>query len=101
MWILCPKNTPGERCSCDTITRSAPLLMNVPREMCIRDRQLVQIHALQQRIDRLGAHVREELVRIAVVELLIAFRKRVQDVEILLLGQQAMCIRDSSRTAYR
>ena len=54
--------------------------------------QLVQIHALQQRIDRLGAHLRDELVRIAVVELLIAFRKRVQDVEILLLGQQVQIV---------
>ncbi|VEW12598.1 Uncharacterised protein [Moraxella caviae] len=24
------KNTPGERCNCDTITRSVPLMMNVP-----------------------------------------------------------------------
>ncbi len=26
----CSKNTPGERCSCDTITRSVPLTMNEP-----------------------------------------------------------------------
>ncbi len=29
-WRLCPKNTPGERCNCDTITRSAPLITKVP-----------------------------------------------------------------------
>ena len=27
---LCPKNTPGERCNCETITRSAPFMTNVP-----------------------------------------------------------------------
>ena len=26
----CSKNTPGERCSCDTITRSVPLITNEP-----------------------------------------------------------------------
>jgi hypothetical protein len=32
-WVLplsWSKNTPGERCSCDTTTRSVPLMMNVP-----------------------------------------------------------------------
>ena len=26
----CSKNTPGERCSCDTMTRSVPLMMKEP-----------------------------------------------------------------------
>ena len=26
----CSKNTPGERCSCETMTRSVPLMMNEP-----------------------------------------------------------------------
>src|SRR5206468_3237748 len=30
-WMLSSNTTPGERCSCDTITRSAPLMTNVPR----------------------------------------------------------------------
>src|ERR1700712_756278 len=30
VWRLWPKNTPGERCNCDTITRSAPLITKVP-----------------------------------------------------------------------
>ena len=30
-WMVSSKTTPGERCSCDTITRSAPLMMKVPR----------------------------------------------------------------------
>ena len=30
---LCPKNTPGERCNCDTTTRSAPLITKVPRSV--------------------------------------------------------------------
>ena len=30
-WKLWPKNTPGERCSWLTMTRSAPLIMKVPR----------------------------------------------------------------------
>ena len=33
LWVLpwsWSKNTPGERCSCDTITRSVPLITNVP-----------------------------------------------------------------------
>jgi len=29
-WMLSSNTTPGERCSCDTITRSAPLITNVP-----------------------------------------------------------------------
>ena len=29
----CAKNTPGERCSWDTITRSAPLITNDPRSV--------------------------------------------------------------------
>ena len=29
-WILCPKKTPGERCNCETTTRSAPLITKVP-----------------------------------------------------------------------
>ena len=29
-WNDCPKNTPGERCNCDTTIRSAPLITNVP-----------------------------------------------------------------------
>src|SRR5882672_7726629 len=28
--LLMAKNTPGERCNCDTITRSAPLITNEP-----------------------------------------------------------------------
>ena len=28
--LSCSKNTPGERCSCETITRSVPLTMNEP-----------------------------------------------------------------------
>ena len=31
--VLCPKNTPGERCNCDTTTRSAPFITNVPRSV--------------------------------------------------------------------
>ena len=33
LWVLplsCSKNTPGERCSCETITRSVPLMMKEP-----------------------------------------------------------------------
>jgi hypothetical protein len=33
LWVLprsCSKNTPGERCSCETITRSVPLMTNEP-----------------------------------------------------------------------
>ena len=29
-WRDCPKNTPGERCNCDTITRSAPFTTKEP-----------------------------------------------------------------------
>src|SRR5207245_290488 len=29
-WMLSSNTTPGERCSCDTMTRSAPLMTNVP-----------------------------------------------------------------------
>jgi hypothetical protein len=29
-WIVSSKTTPGERCSCETMTRSAPLTMKVP-----------------------------------------------------------------------
>ena len=32
-WVLprsCSKNTPGERCSCETITRSVPLMTKEP-----------------------------------------------------------------------
>jgi hypothetical protein len=32
-WVLplsWSKNTPGERCSCETMTRSVPLMMKVP-----------------------------------------------------------------------
>jgi len=29
-WMLSSNTTPGERCSCDTITRSAPLITKVP-----------------------------------------------------------------------
>ena len=35
--MLCPKNTPGERCSCDTTTRSAPLMTNVPFSVRLGD----------------------------------------------------------------
>ena len=28
--VLCPKNTPGERCNCETTTRSAPFITKVP-----------------------------------------------------------------------
>jgi hypothetical protein len=28
--LSCSKNTPGERCSCETMTRSVPLMMNEP-----------------------------------------------------------------------
>ena len=30
VWTLEPKNTPGERCNCDTTTRSAPFMTKVP-----------------------------------------------------------------------
>ncbi|MNI94153.1 hypothetical protein D3C73_1522050 [compost metagenome] len=33
LWVLprsWSKNTPGERCSCETMTRSVPLTMKVP-----------------------------------------------------------------------
>ena len=33
LWVLprsCSKNTPGERCSCETITRSVPLMTKEP-----------------------------------------------------------------------
>lgn len=32
-WVLprsCSKNTPGERCSCETMTRSVPLMTKEP-----------------------------------------------------------------------
>src|SRR5699024_10941121 len=29
-WKDCPKNTPGDRCNCETTTRSAPLTTKVP-----------------------------------------------------------------------
>ena len=48
----------------------------------------VEVHLLEQREDRLGAHLCDELVRIAVVERLVALGQGVQHVEILLLGER-------------
>ena len=50
--------------------------------------QRVEVDALQQIIDGLGAHPCDELVGIAVVEHLVLARELVEDVEILLLAQQ-------------
>ena len=52
---------------------------------CIRHR--VQIYLLQQSVDCLGTHLSDKLVRIAVVQLLVALRQCCQNVQILLLGQ--------------
>ena len=47
LWVLprsCSKNTPGERCSWDTITRSVPLMMNEP--VVRHERNLAHVHLL-------------------------------------------------------
>ena len=47
LWVLprsCSKNTPGERCSCDTITRSVPLMTNEP--VVRHERNLAHVHLL-------------------------------------------------------
>ena len=50
--------------------------------------ELVEVHALQQRVDRFGAHHGDELVRVGVVELLVAFGQSIDDIEVLFLCQQ-------------
>ena len=45
----------------------------------------VEVHLLEQRVDRLGAHLCHELVGVRVVERLVALRQRGQHVEVLLL----------------
>ena len=34
-WVSSSKTTPGERCSCETTTRSAPLITKVPSGVMI------------------------------------------------------------------
>ncbi len=43
-WVISSKNTPGERWSWLTITRSAPLMMNVP--LVGDERQLAEVDLL-------------------------------------------------------
>ncbi len=47
----------------------------------------VEVHLLQQRVNRLGTHHRHELVRVAVVERLVAFRQRRQHIEVFLFRE--------------
>ncbi len=53
-----------------------------------RVRHGIQIHRLQQLVYGLAAHLGDELLRIAVVQSLIALRQSRQHVEVLLLGQR-------------
>ena len=52
----------------------------------------IEVHGLQKRVDRLGAHLRDELVGIAVIQRLIALRQRGQHVEILLLRKRGQTL---------
>ena len=47
----------------------------------------VEVHLLEQRVDRLGAHLGDELVGVRIVERLVALRQRGHDVEVLLLRE--------------
>ena len=47
----------------------------------------VEIHLLEQGVDRLGAHLGHELVRVVVVEALVALRQGGHHVEVLLLRE--------------
>ena len=52
----------------------------------------IEVHLLQQRIDRLGAHHGDELVGVRIVQRLIALRQRGQHVEILLLRKRGQTL---------
>ena len=47
--------------------------------------KLVELEVLEQVIDSLGAHLCDELLGIVILELLVACRKLLEDVEILFL----------------
>ena len=48
----------------------------------------IEVDLLQERVDRLGTHLGDELVGVRIVERLVALRQRGQHVEVLLLGER-------------